>query len=132
MGQLKAQFPNEEAFEKALKDRGMTAESLRKDAHVDLSVTKLMDAEVATHAGPERRGSEGLLRQEPGQVQGRGIGPRQPHPDPVDEKADRRGEEEGARPKIDAVLKQVKAGGDFAKLAQAALATTAAPRRAAT
>ena len=52
MGQLKSQFPNEAAFDKALKDRGMTAESLRKDAVVDLSVTKLMDAEVATLPGP--------------------------------------------------------------------------------
>ena len=30
--QLAAQFPDEEAFEKALKDRGMTADGLRKDA----------------------------------------------------------------------------------------------------
>jgi parvulin-like peptidyl-prolyl isomerase len=52
MGQLKSQFPTQEAFEKALKDRGMTAESLRKDAQVDLSVTKLMDTEVAAIPAP--------------------------------------------------------------------------------
>src|SRR3954470_17364254 len=38
MGQLKSQFPNQEAFDKALKERGMTMESLRKDAQVDLAV----------------------------------------------------------------------------------------------
>ncbi len=52
MGQLKSQFPNQEAFDKALKDRGMTMESLRKDARIDLSVTKLMEAEVAALPGP--------------------------------------------------------------------------------
>src|SRR4051812_28184047 len=45
MGQLKSQFPNQDAFDKALKERGMTMESLRKDAQVDLAVNKLMDAE---------------------------------------------------------------------------------------
>jgi len=52
MQQLRGQFPTQEAFEKALKDRNMTADGLRKDARVDLSVTKLMDAEVATLPGP--------------------------------------------------------------------------------
>ena len=47
MQQLAAQFPTQDAFDKALKERGMTLDSLRKDARVDLSVTKLMDAETA-------------------------------------------------------------------------------------
>ena len=64
MAQLKAQFPTQEAFDKALKERGMTVESLRKDARVDLSVTKLMDAETAALPGAERSRGQGLLRQE--------------------------------------------------------------------
>src|SRR5438874_2144190 len=45
MKQLRDQFPTQDAFDKALKERGMTADSVRKDARVDLSVNKVMDAE---------------------------------------------------------------------------------------
>ena len=117
MGQLKAQFPTQEAFDKALKDRGMTVESLRKDARVDLSVTKLMEAEVGGAPGPERSRGEGLLRQESRPLQAGRIGPRQPHPDPRGREGGRRGQEEGAR-RDRRVLKQAKGGADFAKLAQ--------------
>jgi peptidyl-prolyl cis-trans isomerase C len=118
MGQLKSQFPNEAAFEKALKDRGMTAESLRKDAYVDLSVTKLMDAEVATLPGPSDAEAKDFYDKnqdkfkEEEQVRASHILVK------VDEKADAATRQK-ARAKIDGVLKQVKAGGDFAKLAQA-------------
>ena len=117
MGQLKSQFPNEAAFEKALKDRGMTAESLRKDAYVDLSVTKLMDAEVATLPGPSDAEAKDFYDKnqdkfkEEEQVRASHILVK------VDEKADAATKQK-ARAKIDGVLKQVKAGGDFAKLAQ--------------
>jgi peptidyl-prolyl cis-trans isomerase C len=118
MGQLKSQFPNQEAFEKALKERGMTAESLRKDAQLDLSVTKLMDAEVATLPGPSDAEAKDFYDKNPDkfkeeeQVRASHILVR------VDEKADAATKQK-ARAKIDGVLKQVKAGGDFAKLAQA-------------
>jgi peptidyl-prolyl cis-trans isomerase C len=117
MGQLKGQFPNEEAFQKALKDRGMTAESLRKDATVDLSVTKLMDAEVATIPGPSDADAKDYYAKNPDsfkeaeQVRASHILVR------VDEKADAATKQK-ARAEIDAVLKKVRAGGDFAKLAQ--------------
>lgn len=117
MGQLKSQFPSQEAFDKALKDRGMTAESLRKDAQVDLSVTKLMDAEVATVAGPSDGDAKDFYDKNPDkfkedeQVRASHILIR------VDEKADAAAKAK-ARSEIDAVMKKVKAGGDFAKLAQ--------------
>ena len=117
MGQLKSQFPNEEAFDKALNQRGMTLESLRKDAQVDLSVTKLMDAEVATLPGPSDADAKDFYDKnqdkfkEDEQVRASHILVK------VDEKADATAKQK-ARAKIDGVLKQVKAGGDFAKLAQ--------------
>ena len=117
MGQLKSQFPNQEAFEKALKDRGMTAESLRQDAQVDLSVTKLMDAEVAALPGPSDAEAKDFYDKnqdkfkEEEQVRASHILVK------VDEKADAATKQK-ARAEIDSVLKQVKAGGDFAKLAQ--------------
>ena len=117
MGQLKSQFPNQEAFDKALKDRGMTADSLRKDAQVDLSVTKLMDAEVATLPGPSDAEAKDFYDKnqdkfkEEEQVRASHILIR------ADEKADAATRKK-ARAEIDAILKKVKAGGDFAKLAQ--------------
>lgn len=117
MAELKAQFPTQDAFEKALKDRGMTVESLRKDAQVDLSVTKLMDAEVATMPGPSDADTKDYYAKNPDRfkedesVRASHILIR------VDEKADPAAKTK-ARAEIDAVLKQVKAGGDFAKLAQ--------------
>lgn len=117
MGQLKSQFPTQEAFDKALKDRGMTMESLRKDARVDLSVTKLMEAEVAALSGPSDLEAKEFYDKNPDRfkqdesVRASHILIR------VDEKADAAAKKK-ARAEIDAVLKQVKAGGDFAKLAQ--------------
>jgi peptidyl-prolyl cis-trans isomerase C len=117
MGQLKSQFPTQEAFDKALKERGMTADSLRKDALVDLSVSKLMDAEVATIPGPSDADAKDFYDKnqdkfkEEEQVRASHILVK------VDESADPATKQK-ARAKIDGVLKQVKAGGDFAKLAQ--------------
>lgn len=117
MGQLKSQFPTQDAFDKALKDRGMTADSLRKDAQIDLSVTKLMDAEVAALPGPSDADAKDFYDKNPDkfkeeeQVRASHILVR------VDEKADAAAKQK-ARAEIDSVLKKVRAGGDFAKLAQ--------------
>jgi peptidyl-prolyl cis-trans isomerase C len=117
MAQLKAQFPTQAAFEKALQSRGMTLEGLRKDAIVDLSVTKLVDTEVATLPGPSDADARDFYAKNPDKfkedesVRASHILIR------VDEKADAAAKKK-ARAEIDDVLKQVKAGGDFAKLAQ--------------
>jgi peptidyl-prolyl cis-trans isomerase C len=117
MAQLKGQFPTQDAFEKALKDRGMTVESLRKDAQVDLSVTKLMDAEVATMPGPSDAEAKDFYAKNPDKfTEAESV--RASHIlIKVDEKADPAAKKK-ARAQIDAVLKQVKEGGDFAKLAK--------------
>jgi peptidyl-prolyl cis-trans isomerase C len=117
MQQLRGQFPTQEAFEKAVKDRGMTLEGLRKDAKVDLSVTKLMDAEVSTVPGPSDLETKEFYEKNPNQfkqeesVRASHILVR------VDEKADA-ARKAKAKAEIDQVLKEAKAGADFAKLAQ--------------
>jgi peptidyl-prolyl cis-trans isomerase C len=117
MQQLRGQFPTQEAFEKAVKDRGMTVEGLRKDAKVDLSVTKLMDAEVSTVPGPSDLETKDFYDKNPNQfkqeeqVRASHILIR------VDEKADA-AKKAKAKAEITQVLKQARAGGDFAKLAQ--------------
>jgi peptidyl-prolyl cis-trans isomerase C len=117
MAQLKGQFPTQDAFEKALKERGMTVDSLRKDARVDISVTKLMEAETGTLPGPSDLEAKAYYEKNPDRfkqdesVRASHILVR------VDEKADPAAKKK-ARAEIDAVLKQAKAGADFAKLAQ--------------
>ena len=45
---IRQQFPNEEAFTKALASRGMTLDKLRSDAHANMAINKMMEAEVAS------------------------------------------------------------------------------------
>jgi peptidyl-prolyl cis-trans isomerase C len=117
LADIKKQFPTEAAFQQALKDRNMTVEKVREDARVDLSVTRLMDAEVATVPGPSDAEAKDFYDKnpdkfkEPEQVRASHILVR------VDEKADA-ATKKRARAEIDSVLKQIRSGGDFAKLAQ--------------
>ena len=117
MQQLKSQFPTQDAFEKALKDRGMTLDALRKDARKDLSVTKLMESEVAALPGPSDLEAKDFYEKNPDRfkqdetVRASHILIR------VDEKADAAARAK-AKAEITSVLKQAKAGADFAKLAQ--------------
>ncbi len=117
IAQIRSQFPTQDAFEKALKDRGMSPDTLKHDAEVDLRVTKLVDAEESTLPGPSDADAKDFYAKnpdqfkEPEQVRASHILVR------VDAKADAAAKKK-ARAEIDAVLKQAKSGGDFAKLAQ--------------
>jgi len=117
MQELRKQFPTQEGFEKALKERSMTAEGLRKDARVDISVTKLMDAEVGTVPGPSDAEAKDFYGKNPERfkeeesVRASHILIR------VDPNADAATKAK-AKATIESVLKKAKAGEDFAKLAQ--------------
>ena len=117
MAQLKSQFPTQDAFDKALKERGMTVESLRKDARVDLSVTRLMEAETAAIPGPSDLEAKDFYTKNPERFQQKEAVRASHILIRVDEKADAAAKKK-ARAEIDAVLKQAKGGADFAKLAQ--------------
>ncbi|HEY3884785.1 MAG TPA: peptidylprolyl isomerase, partial [Vicinamibacterales bacterium] len=117
MQELRGQFPNEDAFQKALKDRGMTEASLRHDASVDLSVNKLMDTEVATMGAPTDPEIKDFYDKNPDkfkqdeQVRASHILIR------VDPNADAATKKK-AHAAIESLLKQARAGADFAKLAR--------------
>lgn len=117
MAELKKQFPTQDAFDKALKERGMTLDSLRRDARVDLSVTKLMEAETGALPGPSDLEAKDFYDKNPERFQQKESARASHILVRVDEKADAAAKKK-ARAEIDSVLKQVKAGGDFAKLAQ--------------
>jgi peptidyl-prolyl cis-trans isomerase C len=112
--QMRAQFPNEEDFKKALAARGLTIEKLKSDARVDMSISKMMDAELATKPAPTDVQIREFYDKNPDKFETA----RASHIlFKVDEKAD-----EAAKKKIlaqaEAVLKQVKGGADFAGLAK--------------
>jgi peptidyl-prolyl cis-trans isomerase C len=117
IGELRKQFPTEDAFSKALQERGMTLDRLKSDARTDLSVSKLMDTEVATAPGPSDAEAQDFYAKNPDkfkqeeQVRASHILIR------VDEKADAATKKK-AKDEIESVLKQARAGADFAKLAQ--------------
>src|SRR4029079_1576517 len=103
--------------EKALKDRGMTADSFRADARADLSANKVMDAEVATLPGPSEAEAKDFYAKNPDRfkeeesVRASHILIR------VDPNADAAAKAK-AKTTIETALKKAKAGEDFGKLAQ--------------
>ena len=115
--EVRQQFPTQEAFEKALKDRGMTLDGFRKDARVDLSVNKVIEAELSTIPGPSDAEAKDFYAKNPDRfkeeesVRASHILIR------VDPNADAATKKK-AKATIDTVLKKAKAGEDFGKLAQ--------------
>ena len=117
INEVRGRFQTQAAFEKALKDRGTSVEELRKDARNDLSVSKLMDAEVAAIPGPSDAEAKDFYAKNPERfkeeesVRASHILIR------VDANADAATKAK-AKATIESVLKRAKAGEDFAKLAQ--------------
>ena len=115
--QMQTQFPNEAEFRKALEARGMSLERLKSDARIDMSITKMMDAEVATLAGPSDADVREFYDKNPDKFK-QDESVRASHIlFRVDEKAT-----DADKKKVlalaESVLKQAKNGGDFAELAK--------------
>ncbi len=112
--EMRAKFPNEEEFKKALAARGMTVEKLRSDARVDMSINKMMDAELASKPLPTDIQVREFYDKNPDKFETA----RASHIlFRVDEKADDAAKKK-ALAEAQAVLKQVKGGADFAGLAK--------------
>jgi peptidyl-prolyl cis-trans isomerase C len=115
--QMQSQFPNEQEFKKALSTRGMTIEKLRSDARIDMSINKMMEAEVATGPAPTDVQAREFYDKNPDKFK-QDEAVRASHIlIPADEKADEATKKK-ARAEIDDILKQLKAGADFAELAK--------------
>ncbi len=125
--EMRGNFKTEEEFKKALGARGLTVEKLRNDARVDLSINKMMEAELASQPLPTDAQVREFYDKNPDKFETA----RASHIlFKVDQKAD-----DATKKKVlaqaQAVLKQVKGGGDFAALAKKH-SPTAARRREAT
>ena len=118
IAEIRKQFPTEDAFKQVLTQRGLTLEKLRTDARDDLMVSKMLQAEIGTKAAVTPAQITAFYQQNPSQFQ-QGERVRASHiliafPENADAAA-----KLAARTKAETILKDVKAGKDFATLAKA-------------
>jgi peptidyl-prolyl cis-trans isomerase C len=114
---MRSQFQNDEDFKKALAARSMTVERLRSDARVDMVITRMLDAEVASAPAVTDEDCRAFYDKNPDKFK-KDEAVRASHILLlVDEKADEATRKK-ARAQIDAILKRARAGEDFAALAK--------------
>ncbi len=117
IAQIRQQFPSDDAFKQVLAQRNMTLEKLRADAGDDLRVSKMLDAEIGAKIAVTPAQVDEFYQKNPDQFQ-QGESVRASHilisfPQNADAAA-----KLTAKTKAEAVLKEVKAGKDFAALAK--------------
>ena len=115
--QMQSQFPNQAEFTKALAARGMTLERLRADARVDLSINRMVEAEVASTPAPTDAQAREFYDKNPDKFKQEEAIRASHILIPADEKADDATKKK-ARAEADGVLKELQSGGDFAELAK--------------
>ena len=118
VGQIRAQFPTEEAFTQALKQQNVTVDQLRADARSEMLVTKMLEAEIEPKVAVTPADLQDFYAKNPDQFK-QNERVRASHiligfPQDADAAA-----KQAARTKAEGVLKEVKAGKDFAELARA-------------
>ena len=115
--EMRKQFPDDKEFNKALSERGMTAERLRADARIDMAINKMVEDEVALQ--PEA--TDGQVREfydkNPDKFR-QDEAVRASHilirADPKADAATR----QKARARAEDLARQAKGGADFAELAR--------------
>ena len=114
---IKKSAPNEEAFQKALKDQNMTMARLRDDARTQIAIGKMMDAELAAAPTVTDADAKDFYDKNPDRFKQPEM-VRASHILILVKPEDSEAAKKDARSKIDAVLKRAKAGEDFATLAK--------------
>jgi peptidyl-prolyl cis-trans isomerase C len=117
IGQIRGQFPSEEEFTKMLGERKLTLDQVKSDVRRDMTITKLIDAEIASKVAVTPEQVNDFYAKNPDQFK-QGESVRASHiliavPKGADAAAKTQ-----ARAKAEQVLKDVKAGQDFAALAK--------------
>ncbi len=115
--QMRSQFPNEDAFRKALAARGMTVERLKSDAKIDMSINKMMEAELASQAAPTDAQVREFYDKNPDKFKQEEAVRASHILFRVPENADAATKKK-ALDQAQSVLKQARGGGDFAELAK--------------
>ena len=116
VAKMKQQFPTEDEFKKALAARNSTVEQLKADARVDMTINRMIEAELTGPDATEADAKDFYDKNPDKFKQGEAV--RASHILVMaNEKADDATKKQ-ARAKIEAILKRVRVGEDFAKLAK--------------
>jgi parvulin-like peptidyl-prolyl isomerase len=107
---------NDQQFQQALAARGMTSEQMRTDAGVQLRVNKMVQTEVSTVAGASEAEAREFYDKNPDRFKPEEV--RASHILVAVKEDAKEGEVAQARARAESVLKQAKAGTDFATLAR--------------
>lgn len=115
--EIRKQFPSEDVFMQMLVSRKMTLDQVRSDARADMAIGKMIEAEIAAKVAVDAAQVQDFYAKNPDQFQ-QPERVRASHiligfPENADAAA-----KAAARTKAEQVLKDVKAGKDFAALAK--------------
>jgi len=117
VAEVKKQFPSEDLFMQTLIDRKMTLDQIKADARRDMSIAKLIDAEIAPRVAVKPGQVEDFYKSNPDQF----IQPERVRASHIliaaAENADAAAKAQ-AKAKAEQILKDLKAGKDFAALAR--------------
>jgi peptidyl-prolyl cis-trans isomerase C len=117
LNQLRQRFPSEDEFKKALASRNLTPEKVRDEIKKQLAIEKMIEAEVTPQISVTDHDVKDFYDKNPQQFQ-QPESWRASHILVMVPQDAAEAQKKEARAKIDDVLKQVKAGGDFAELAK--------------
>jgi len=116
LAEIKKGFPNDQAFQQELASQGLTVEQLRFQARSSMQVSKLVDAEIKPKISVQETDVDAFYKENVDKFKQAesvhashimiGLPPNADAPT-----------KQQARAKAQQVLKEVRAGGDFAKLA---------------
>jgi peptidyl-prolyl cis-trans isomerase C len=117
IAEVKKQFPSEDLFMQTLIDRKMTLDQIKADARRDMSIARLIEAEIAPRVAVKPGQVEEFYKSNPDKF----LQPERVRASHIliatDENADAASKAQ-AKAKAQQVLKDVKAGKDFAALAR--------------
>ena len=116
IAQIRGQFPSEEAFTQMLAQRKLTLEQVKSDARQDMAISKLIEAEIAAKIAVKPEQVTDFYAKNPDQFK-QGESVRASHILISVPKGADAATKAQARTKAEQVLKEVKAGKDFAALA---------------
>jgi peptidyl-prolyl cis-trans isomerase C len=117
IGQIRGQFPSEADFTQMLAQRKLTLEQVKSDARQDMAISKLIEGEIASKVAVKPEQVTDFYTKNPDQFK-QGDSVRASHILISVPKGADTATKAQARAKAEQVLKDVKAGGDFAALAK--------------
>lgn len=117
IAEIRKQFQTEEEFTKALGERGLTLARLREDARREMAIARMVEAEVRPKIDVKEQDVKSFYDQNPDQFQQ----PETIRASHILLRADQAAPEsdkQATRAKANDVLKEIRAGADFAEMAK--------------